>query len=521
MICLSLTAPTLEENLRFIRRYRTQFDLLELRLDLLRQSERYAIGGFAPRAQAAAGTRIPLIITARVEDDGGNMPDDADRLRLLELGLKTRHYAYIDLELRLRSRPRGRRLAAYARRNGARIIRSHHDLDGIAHAADYLSQLASEADEIPKLAVTPRSTAELHQFIQVIERYSATPRILVGMGDFGFPTRILTRRLGSMLTYCSPADGRQAAPGHSDPTMLRATYGYATIDAETQLFGIIGNPVLHTLSPAYHNRRFREAGLNARYVPFPCDDPCAFLRLADLLGIRGFSITIPHKEAILACLDGYDEQVRAIGACNTAIREASGWHGLNTDADGFWKPLSDRVELWRPFRALIIGAGGAARAICSVLLRQGAELLILNRTVANARQLADRLLDELDQNRAGDQAENGVEDRAENRAGEMAGGRLRPRIAVGGLDAAGMRQARGSDLIVQTTSVGMEPHVEADPLPDYHFRGTEIVCDIIYAPRYTHLLARAQRSGCQIIDGSAMFNAQAASQLRLFVNACR
>jgi 3-dehydroquinate dehydratase / shikimate dehydrogenase len=247
---------------------------------------------------------------------------------------------------------------------------------------------------------------------------------------------------------------------------------------------------LHSRSPAYHNPAFREARAHAVYVPFPVDDCEAFIALADLLDIRGWSVTIPHKKAIIPFLDVVHPETRAIGACNTVIRTVRGLEGFNTDFPGFLEPLLEiSGGSLEDMPVCVLGAGGAARAVVYALVESGARVLILNRTVSRAAELASEF------SRPGKQVEYGPLDASSaDRVGAYRG------------------------VIVQTTQVGMHPHEDRDPLEFYRFQGDEIVYDIVYTPEYTRLLCRARDAGCRVISGMRMFETQAEHQKRLFLS---
>ena len=319
--------------------------------------------------------------------------------------------------------------------------------------------------------------------MEVFSELRGMRKILIGMGEAGLPTRILAARLGSELTYCSPP-GRQAAPGHLDPATLLDLYRFKSITETTGVFGVIGNPIGHSLSPAIHNRGFEALGIDAVYLPFLVDEPESFFRMAGLLGIRGLSVTIPLKEAVIPFLTERDERVEATGACNTMFRRNEGWFGTNTDAGGFLKPLEEGMKN-KPvssLKATVVGAGGAARAVVYALVGLGARTLILNRTVEKAEILARKF---------------GCD--------------------FAGINGEGYRLMKNySDLIVQTTSVGMEPDLNKDPLPDYRFKGHEIAYDLVYRPTQTLFLKRAAAAGCRTIPGLEMLFNQAVLQFKLF-----
>jgi 3-dehydroquinate dehydratase/shikimate dehydrogenase len=348
-----------------------------------------------------------------------------------------------------------------------------------------LSRLARNSREIPKAAVTPGGAADLARLLRAFEATRGLQKILLGMGEFGFCTRVLAAKLGSRLCYSS-APGGNAAAGHLDPRTLSELYRFHLIGGDTEVFGLIGNPIAHSRSPLIHNTGFAALGRNAVYVPFLVDDVAAFLDSAEILGVQGLSVTIPHKQSVLPFLTRPDDLVKSVGACNTMVKlqERKGWAGMNTDAEGFLSPLRECFGGAIPpaLRVTVIGAGGASRAVVSALKTAGAEVLILNRTADKARELA---------------------------------GELHARWAP--LDADGLSLMDGySDVIVQATSVGMGPESDRDPLPLFRFTGRELVYDLVYDPPVTHLLAKAREAGCMTISGRRMLLSQASAQFRLF-----
>jgi 3-dehydroquinate dehydratase/shikimate dehydrogenase len=508
MICLSLTAPSLEEACEAVVGEVHRIDLVELRADLLDGDLRSAVslfpgqctqalatGSGAPLGAAASGEPkmgfgdLPKILTVRRRSDGGVFRGhEEERLELLEHGLGA-GYDLIDLELDLLEAGQGAALQEEAERRNVRIIRSYHDVEGVPEDLEELvARLSVRPGEIPKLAVTPRSTADLRRLLEAAPLMRERGGILIGMATFGVPTRILAPLLGSRLTYCS-VGGRQAAPGHLDPESLVDVYGYPNLGPQTRVFAVIGDPVMHSKSPHYHNRVFREQALDAVYVPVHVDRLSEFFRIAQLLDIRGVSVTIPHKAEVIAHLDEVEEAVHATGACNTVMRRRDGtaW-GTNTDIPGFLAPLLAEMSL-DGAAVTVVGAGGAARGIVYALAREGARVLVLNRTAKRAEALRRDLVES---------------------------------HGFGGITAAALGPDAESsirehnDIIVQTTSVGMAPQELEDPIEWYRFDGQELVYDIIYTPEITRLLARAREAGCRIISGLQMFRAQAEEQSRLY-----
>ena len=368
---------------------------------------------------------------------------------------------------------------------GVPVIRALHDARGVPEDLERrLRGLARAPGELPKAVVAVRGSADLARLLEVFARTRDVEKVLVGTGDAGFATRVLASRLGSAFCCVSPS-GTTPDPGDPDPATLRDRFRFAAIDADTPVLGVIGDPVMHSLSPLIHNRGMAALGIPGVYLPFPTDDVSAFMTAADLLGMCGLSVTAPFKQAVIPLLATRDAVVDRVGACNTLVRPKpdAGWHGTNTDSEGFLAPLA-RELAGRPLKGLkaaVIGAGGASRAVVAALSGEGADVLVLNRTVTKARDVADRF-----------------------------GARW------AGLDEQGIAAlADHSDLVVQASRVGMGKD-GGDPAPGYRFSGREIVYDLVSVPRETPFLARARAAGCSVIPGIQMLLSQLLGQFRLF-----
>lgn len=495
MICLSLTRPTLAQDLADLVAERSYIDAAELRADLLDLCELTSVADFARRVRGnAALGQLPLILTVRRVADGGGW-DGTERDRRALLADAGRDYAFVDLEDDLFADGSASSIVADF---SGRVIRSQHYFDGIP--ADPTAELRRMGCDgaIAKLAAMPRSVADLLALVRAARSTTELDRIVVGMGEQGFPTRVLARQLGSYVSFVSTGD-RRAAPGHCTPRDLAELYRYHEVCRDAAVFAVIGNPVMHSQSPNYHNRVFAQRKLNAVYVPIHVDHVDALFELADELPISGCSVTIPHKQAVIAHLDQVDPAVRALGACNTVVREGDRWVGSNTDVEGFWRPLAARLgrradgdQHGAPGnrqRALVIGAGGGARAVVYALAREGFSVVVANRTVSRAQALVDDLA-----------------------AGELAHADLHA-VALADLPTAlGDIPGWGAGspaVIVQSTSVGM--HGNGDPVP-LDFDGSEIVYDLVYTPPETPLIKRARAAGCITISGVEMFETQAQLQ---------
>jgi 3-dehydroquinate dehydratase/shikimate dehydrogenase len=308
------------------------------------------------------------------------------------------------------------------------------------------------------------------------------------MGHFGVNTRILAEHLGSYLSYTAvqnEPDMPSAAPGQLDPKELAELYRFREITYKTRLFGILGYPLRVTSSPIFFNRVFGEENIDAVYIPFPSDSLESFLELAELLHLEGVSVTVPYKQAVMEHLEAQSDEVKHVGACNTLVHSPRGWMGYNTDARGFSDSLMEFIKkkTLKGKRLTIIGAGGAARAVAAEIYRLKGSALILNRTSLRARELAAPY-----------------------------------KFAWGGTDTRGIEQMNQfQDIIIQTTSVGMEPDIEEDPLEEYIFSGKEAVMDLIYKPEQTRFLQRAVKAGCTVINGYDMLLRQARYQYNLYM----
>ena len=468
MICLTLSGSTLSACLSEIRENREYIDLAELRLDYLEKSEQERASEFPSM------TDVPVILTLRRKEDGGKCTLSEKERRALLLSALDGDFAYVDIEEDVKKND----VEEKARAKGVKIIRSFHDFSGIPD--DIYSRIyrLAERGDIAKAAVTPHSIQDVLTLFRISEELKEIPKIIIGMGDWGIPLRILYRRAGSILTFAS--SGEAVAPGQISAKDLKLLYRADQVDEKTGIYGIIGNPVLHTSSPQIHNPGFHAIHYNAIYLPFMVDNVRVFFALAEYLRMRGFSVTIPFKDAVLMYLGNITREVKQIGACNTVVRMPGMWKGMNTDYYGFLAPILKDIESGRIRNSLVIGAGGAAQAIVWALRNRGVKVTVLNRTVTRAEKLAKINLCEYD-----------TLENASKYEGKV-------------------------DLIVQTTSVGLYPDFDTNPIGSFHFTGKEIAYDIIYKPRMTKFLKEAEKAGCTLHFGEEMLLEQGKLQFELF-----
>ena len=468
MICLTMTGKTIKEDLDQFWKNRPYINAAELRMDYLKASELSDVKLFPSQVD------LPVILTFRRTSEGGKCTlSEKQRIEYLEQALEG-GFAYLDIEDDVRRKA----FLDSVRAKGVQIIRSHHDFTGIpVDIFSLITKLAKDGD-IPKLAVMPQKTEDLMTLFSVQTQLANIPRkIIVGMGDFGVPTRVLYKKLGSILTYCSD---EEAAPGMLSPRDLCELYHADRVNAQTRIYGVVGNPVMQTVSPMIHNPGFHAIHFNAIYVPFQAESIRAFFRLAEQLKINGFSVTIPFKRDVIPFLGRTSREVIRIGSCNTVIREPGLWKGYNTDYYGFLTPLEKDLIDKKIKTAIVVGAGGAARAVVWALKTYSCQVTILNRSPERAKVLAAETMSAYDS-----------------------------------LDNAGKYTGK-ADLIVQATPVGMAPDDGKDPAPKLGFTGSERVCELIYKPGMTKFLSRASKAGCRLMFGKDMLLEQGKLQFEFF-----
>ena len=469
MICLTLSGPTILDNLKALADNKDYVDICELRLDLLSPSE------VAKAADFPSMVDIPVILTLRRVSDGGKctLQEKARRSLLIDT-MKNGGFSYVDIEDDVKKSD----VEEAAHSLGMKVIRSYHDFEGVP--ADIFSRVHSLASrgDVAKIAVTPHNTADVMTLFRINEELKDVPKIIIGMGEWGVATRILYKKMGSILTFGS--NGKAVAPGMISARELKLLYRADQLNDNTGIYGIVGNPVMHSLSPQIHNPGFHKIHYNAVYVPFLSESIRSFLTLAEMLRMRGFSVTVPFKVDVVKYLGNITREVKQIGSCNTVVRVPNMWKGTNTDYYGFIHPIEKEIDDDRIKSALVIGAGGAAKAIVWALKMRNVKVMIVNRTKSKADELA----------------------------------RL---YGVGSDSLDNISRYEGKvDLVVQATNMGLHPYEDVNPAENFHFSGKEIAYDIVYKPKYTKFLIAAEKAGCPLKFGWDMLMEQGKLQFESF-----
>ncbi len=486
-ISISATGRTPQELLASAQRALEHSRLIELRLDwlpdplqALPRIARLLAGG----SRRAKSKNLWLQATCRRQENGGRFRGPVSEQ--LEILRKAALAGCRLVDLEIESAEAAGREAVEALRRLAALIISFHDF----HRTPPLEPLARRLRRFPadfyKLVPTATRQSDNCAVLDFLRSVSAEATeqkwIAFTMGEAGVPSRVLALARGSAFVYAaSPGpNGPPAAPGQIAFKTLRQSFRAEKLGPRTAVYGLLGNPVNHSVGAAVHNAAFRACGLDAVYVPLLSNDLKDFRRAAERYPLAGFSVTIPHKRTILRLVERMSPAVRLTGAANTVRVRHARWEAINTDVEGVSAPLRSALRiprgerLPRGFHALIVGNGGAARA-ASLALKQlrCRDLFITGRNPSRVRKFVRDL-----------------------------GGCALPLERL---------EHEHFDLMIHATSVGMWPQRDACLLrPEQINAG--MVFDLVYNPPRTRLLELARARGCRTLSGLEMFLAQSALQ---------
>jgi 3-dehydroquinate dehydratase/shikimate dehydrogenase len=471
-ICAVVAESSASEMAAQLRSALRETPTVELRLDWLKNNpERQRFLTWLRRNRPRGAV---LLATCRRQEGGGLFAGSVqDELHWLALAREA-GCLWCDLEVESVHK---HKLAGHSIREYSlppRILLSVHDFDRMPPLnASRLARCQDDVDAV-KIAGAARSIADSTRLL----RFAASLRncVAVPMGEVGLPARLIALREGSALAY-APVSAA-TAPGQVSLQEMKHLYRAHALNRQTKVFGVIGDPIAHSLSPLLHNTGFVSSKINAVYLPFLVQNLRDFLKAAPDFGLRGFSVTLPHKQSILRHLQDCDALSVEIGAVNTVVvRRDGSLYGCNTDYVGVLRALKQKLRLAKS-RVLILGAGGSARAAVFALTRSGAAVAVCARRDAAARELA-----------------------------RAAGAEVVPRRAL---------KTEHFDAILNATPVGMYPKTEISPLApsELHCR---IVMDLIYRPERTHLLKLAAQKRIATVSGVEMFLAQGVAQWELWM----
>jgi 3-dehydroquinate dehydratase/shikimate dehydrogenase len=497
-LTVPITASNLEQaNQQIKQALSAGAEALELRTDYLEDLTIEQVKKAVAEAKAIAGPKVPIIVTSRDKHQGGVI-DYSMRLRVevLTTALKA-GVEFIDFEYdNFRNTDNQEKIRLALSQNAkARLILSAHNFnkkfDNIRRLHREILSACSAA--IPKLVYTANHINDCFEAFDLL-RQTGGQRIVFCMGQSGIISRILAKKLGSCVTFASLNEKTATANGQLTIDQLRRLYRFDSINSDTEIYGVIADPVGHSLSPEIHNACFAEKNINKLYLPLLVEGGKegfdAFLRNViqrKWLSFRGFSVTIPHKQNALNFAhsnQGFVEPLaEKIGAVNTLLITADGRpKAYNTDytgaLDAIISGMKIKQKVLKRLSVAVIGAGGVARAIVAGLSDAGAKIKIYNRTIEKAQRLAEEF-----------------------------------GCAFAGLDELANLDTK---LLINCTSIGMHPDVNATPVPKEYLKRGMAVFDTVYNPARTLLLKQAKRKKLKTIDGLSMFINQACSQFKLF-----
>ena len=472
-------------------------EMLELRTDYLENLSVDLVKEFIAETRSATSRGLPIIVTCRDVQQGGAI-DYPNQLRVevlisaLQAGVE-----FIDFEFEnfCSSESQERIKAALSQSSKGRLILSAHNFKTKFGDIEklYRDILTVCPDAIPKLVYTANHINDCFEAFDLLHNTSGDS-IVFCMGAAGLISRILAKKLDSFVTFASIDDESATAPGQLTIEQLKKLYRYDSINANTELFGVIADPVGHSLSPAIHNACFSEKRVNKLYLPLlleggqhEFDEFLNNIILRKWLNFGGFSVTIPHKQNALNYVKAnhglIEPLAEKIGAVNTLLVEANGkLSAYNTDYAAALDAITSMLDITRAdlkgLAVAVIGAGGVARAIVAGLSNAGAKIKIYNRTIERAEKLA---------------ADFGCE--------------FASLDDLPNLDA---------ELVINCTSIGMYPNVGQTPLSREYIKKDMVVFDTVYNPAETLLLKQAKETKAKTIDGLSMFINQALAQFKLF-----
>jgi len=471
-VCMAVTGSDGAEMVERAEALVRDNTFLEFRLDYL---PRPALGLAKIRQFLEYHPHIVAIGTCRRVPNGGKFRGSL----AAQLDILTKAAAagcqLLDIELQSASKCKLEHLQRL--RNRAALILSFHDFRATRKLDDTLEKMVAIPADFYKVVATATTLYDNVVMMKFLEKNSDRHSLIgLCMGEQGIISRILGVRAGSVFTFGSASEDAKTAPGQVTAQDLRSTYRIEQVDAATRVYGVAGDPVSHSLSPAIMNAALRRETVNGVYLGLHAKTLKDLLACVRDIPIHGISVTMPYKTAIVDHLDNTDAHTTKIGACNTVVRAQDGkLYGFNTDAAGVVRPLEQRIPLDQA-KILVLGAGGAARAAVFGLKERGAEVYILNRSIGPAQKLA-----------------------------RQARARSIKRADL---------KKMAFDVIINATPVGMG-HSNDSPLNEKEIKA-RYVFEMIYDPPETKLVKLARAAGAEIIPGIEMFVHQAARQFEIW-----
>ncbi len=472
-VCVAVIGSDADEMAQKAEALSRDNSFLELRLDYLPKP---ALA--LPRIERLLESHPGMVLTAtcrRAASGGKFRGSIASQLDILGKAVAA-GCQLLDVELQTALKCKPEQLKKLRAR--ANLILSFHDFRATKKLDETLEKLLAFPADYYKIVTTATTLSDNVAMMKFLGREGDRHSLVsMCMGEQGIISRVLAVRAGSVFTFAAATPGEETAPGQVAAQELRNVYRIEQLDAATRVYGVAGDPVAHSLSPAIMNAAFRRENVNAVFLALHAKTLKDLLTCIKEIPIHGISVTMPYKEAILPHLDNTDAHTSKVGACNTVVRAQDGkLYGFNTDTAGVIRPLERRLNTLEGARILVIGAGGAARAAVFALKERGSEVYILNRSAGPAKKLA-----------------------------HQARARIAKRSSLKKL---------AFDVIINATPLGMGNSRET-PLQEKEINA-RYVFDMVYDPPETKFLKLARERGAQIIPGIEMFVHQAARQFEIW-----
>jgi len=460
LICATFFSKTTQQTIRDLKKA-SNADLVELRLDKAEKVNFHKV--FSNKTK-------PVIIACRNKTNGGGFQGtEEQRINLLKKALQYRP-EYIDLESDV-----DKRIIKELRKKAKLIISYHNFKNTPKNLKKIIAEIKKIKPDMTKIVTTANKTEDNLTIFNLLKKNNKL--VAFCMGEQGKTSRVLSPIFGSLMTYAALEKNNLTAKGQLTLSELINIYNFKEINKKTKIYGLIGNPVEHSMSPLIHNAAFKEQKINAVYVPFKVTDIKNFIKNFKNI-TEGFSVTIPHKVTAIKQLNHIEKSAKKIGAVNTIVNNKGRLYGYNTDCIGAIKALETKTRI-KNKKILLIGAGGAAKAIATGLKNKGARITITNRTLNKAKKIAESISCD-----------------------------YKPLSALKEI-------IKGQDIIINATSVGMYPKISETILPKQLLKKVMIM-DIVYNPLKTKLIQDAETNNCKTILGIEMFIEQAAEQFKLF-----
>lgn len=464
MICVVIVGPTYEKAFEQLTKAAAVANLVELRLDYFKSLEIDAL------KTLRSSFSIPMIFTLRSLSQGGRYSlSEEKRFEDIRHLLKLEP-EYFDIETHVPLSFIQEISSLYPK---VKLILSYHNF---FQTPTDLQLLYQEMKKTPahfyKIAVMAKTRIDAWKLMRWAKQLD--PKLIaLSMGDYGQISRILAPIIGCPLTYAALDEDLKSAPGQLTAQIFKERYHYHSLNTNTKVYGLIGDPVVQSISDVTHNAFIKAFGFNAVYIKIQVDlnELADFLQFAKKIPFLGLSVTMPLKEHIIPHLDWIDPKAKDIGAVNTLVFEKGKIFGYNTDSIGALNAIEEQM-LVQGKQIIILGAGGAAKAIAYEACQKGAKVTVVNRDFNKAMEVAKKL-----------------------------------QCASYDLTNMATCSEEGYDIIINSTPMPM-------PISSDYILSNAVVMDIMTKPKETLFLKQAKEKGCPIVYGYQMFIEQALVQFQ-------